>query len=69
MTSLAAVAEISARTSGTEPARERTSRQTAEEIKVLKARDNSTNWIYLARIYVVLAISIVGAIYLDHLAM
>jgi fatty acid desaturase len=69
MTAMAAVAEISARTSNTEPTRERMSRQAAEEIKALKARDNSTNWIYLARIYVVLAVSIGSAVYLDHLAM
>ena len=69
MRAMAAVAEISARTGDAEGSRERASRQSAEEIKALKARDNSTNWIYLARIYVVLAVSICGAIYLDHLAM
>ena len=53
----------------TDAPRERPSRQTAEEIKALKARDNLTNWIYLARIYVVIAASIAGAIWLDQLAM
>src|SRR5262249_40821752 len=67
MNIMTAGAEISARTSEADQARER--RQSAEEIKALKARDNVTNWIYLARIYVVLAASIGGAIYLDHLAM
>ncbi len=69
MASMAAVAEISARSGETDGPRERPSRQTAEEIKALKARDNLTNWIYLARIYLVIAVSIAGAIYLDHLAM
>jgi len=63
-----AAAEPAARVREDGAARERLNRA-PEEVKVLKLRDNTTNWIYLARIYAVIGVSIVSAIYLDHLAM
>ncbi len=50
-----AAAEVSARTSEVGPGRERPARQTPHEVQALKARNNSTNWIYLARVYAVIA--------------
>jgi len=64
-----AEAEVSARTSEAEEGRERQSRQTSKEVQALKARDNLTNWIYLARIYVVIALAIAGAVWIDQAAM
>jgi fatty acid desaturase len=61
-----AAAEVAARTGDTEPGRERQPRQTAGEVQGLKARDNVTNWIYLARIYVVIALAIAGAVWVDQ---
>jgi hypothetical protein len=43
-------------------ARERPNRQTSEEVRALKARDNVTNWLYLARIYLVTAAVVAGAV-------
>ena len=67
MNSMAAIAEPSARSTGDQ--RVRQSRQTAEEIKTLKARDNVTNWIYLARIYLVIGLAVAGAVWVDEAAM
>jgi fatty acid desaturase len=61
-------AKTTARSREDSPGRDRLNKA-PEEVKALKIRDNVTNWVYLARIYVILAVSIGGAIYLDHLAM
>ncbi len=61
-------AEAVARSREEGVSRERPAR-VPEEVKVLKARDNVTNWIYLARIYVVIAVSIAAAVYVDQAAM
>jgi fatty acid desaturase len=64
-----AAAEVSARTREPGSAPERQARQTAEEVQALKARDNLTNWVYLARIYVIVALAVGGAIWVDEAAM
>jgi len=61
-------AEAVARSREEGVSRERPAR-VPEEVKVLKVRDNVTNWIYLARIYVVIAVSIAAAVYVDQAAM
>ena len=61
-------AKTAARSREDSPGRERLNKA-PEEVKALKNRDNVTNWVYLARIYLILAVSIGAAIYLDHLAM
>ena len=61
-------AKTAARSRKDSPGRERQNKA-PEEVKALKIRDNVTNWAYLARIYLLLAVSIGAAIYLDHLAM
>jgi fatty acid desaturase len=65
----AVAAEPSARIRREESAPRERMNRVPEEVKTLKVRDNTTNWIYLARIYVVIAASIAGAVWLDHLAM
>lgn len=65
MNQMAAIAEPSARTAG--DAAER--RRAADEIKALKARNNTTNWFYLARIYVIIGLAIAGAVWVDEAAM
>jgi fatty acid desaturase len=69
MAAVAAAADVSARTSDVEEGRNRQARQTSQEVQALKARDNVTNWIYLARIYVVIALAIAGAVWIDQAAM
>ena len=64
----AAVADVSARDEGAEDVRVKRSGRLGDEIKALKARDNVTNWIYLARIYVVIALAAAGAIWVDQAA-
>ncbi len=64
-----AAAEVSARTGEVGAERERPARQTPAEVQALKARDNTTNWLYLARIYVVSAAAIGGAVWVDQAAM
>ncbi len=64
-----AAAEVAARASDAEVARERPARQTSEEVQALKARDNLTNWVYLARIYVVIALAVAGAVWVDQSAL
>ena len=68
MTAVAA-AEVSARTSDAGSEEVRKPRQTSGEVLALKARDNLTNWAYLARIYVVVALAIAGAVWVDQAAM
>jgi fatty acid desaturase len=58
-----AAAVAPARSAVDEPARGRANRQSGEEVNALKARDNVTNWLHLARIYVVIAASVVGAVW------
>jgi len=62
-------AEVSARSGEGDAARERPARQTSDEVHALKARDNLTNWIYLARIYVVIGFSVAGTVWVDQAAM
>jgi fatty acid desaturase len=63
MAAIGAAADTSARSRQADPGRERPNQQTAEEVQALKARDNITNWKYLARIYLVIAVAIAGAIW------
>ena len=63
MTAHGATANISAHRLGAEPQRGKPSRQTSDEVKALKARDNLTNWWPLARIYLVIAVSVAGAVW------
>lgn len=68
MATMAAAAAVAARSREQGGARERLDRQTADEIKALKTRDNVTNWLYLARIYLVIALAIAGAVAIDQAA-
>jgi len=68
MATMAAVGEVSARSNGKDLAREQTKRQTAEEIKALKVRDNVTNWRYLGLIYLIIALAAAAAIWIDSAA-
>ena len=42
--------------------------EAAEELKALKARDNVTNWWPLARVYLVIAVAVTGAIWVIEAA-
>jgi fatty acid desaturase len=68
--SMAAVADadIAAHDDEAGSERARAKRQSAQEVQALKARDNRTNWYYLARIYVITALAIGGAIWVDEAA-
>jgi fatty acid desaturase len=66
MAAVAAAADVSERTSDVGEGRNRQARQTSEEVQSLKARDNVTNWVYLARVYVVIALAIAGAVWVDQ---
>ncbi|MFA5898498.1 MAG: fatty acid desaturase [Hyphomicrobium sp.] len=48
--------------------RAKPNRQLGEEAKVLKARDNVTNWWPLARIYLIIALSVAGAVWVIEAA-
>jgi fatty acid desaturase len=63
MTASGAAVDNSARSREAGAARERPNRHGAEEVLALKARDNITNWKYLARIYLVIALAIAGAVW------
>ncbi len=58
-----AAAAVSVRPDHAEIGRERPNRQLGEEVQALKARDNRTNWRYLARIYLVIAAAVAGAVW------
>ncbi len=62
MAAIGAAVDTSART-GTDAARERPNRHGAEEVQALKARNNFTNWKHLARIYLIIAAAIAGAVW------
>ena len=64
-----AAARVSAQTNDAGATPERQARQTPAEVLALKARDNVTNWVYLARIYIVIALAIAGAVWVDQTAM
>ncbi len=49
--------------------RKRSNQETAHEIQALKARNNITNWFFLARIYLVIAVTIATTVYIDQAAM
>jgi len=68
---MAAVAEAGISAPGSEAGGtgERAARQTPGEVQALKGRDNLTNWLYLARIYVVVALAVAGAVWVDQAAM
>jgi fatty acid desaturase len=66
---MAAVAAARISAPGGEAGRDRPARPTSGEVQALKARDNHTNWIYLARIYLVVAAAIAGAVWVDSAAL
>ncbi len=49
-------------------ARAQSRREALGEIQALKDRNNSTNYVYVARIYLVIAFAIVGVLWIDSLA-
>jgi hypothetical protein len=51
MTAIGAAVDAAGRSREANAAGGRPNRQTGEEVRALKARDNVTNWLYLARIY------------------
>lgn len=68
MTAQGATAGIAAPRLAPDSARARPNRQASEEVKTLKARDNVSNWWPLARIYLVVAVSVVGAVWVFEAA-
>lgn len=66
---VAADAGLAARDNEADAGQGRAPRQTAQEVQSLKARDNVTNWYHLARIYLITALAIAGAIWVDEAAM
>jgi fatty acid desaturase len=66
---MAAVAEAGIPAPGSDAGAERPGRQASGEVQALKARDNLTNWLYLARIYLVVAAAVAGAVWVDQAAM
>ncbi len=54
--------------SGDRESAPRPNRQSSEEVLALKARDNATNWWHLARIYLVIAAALMGAIWVIEAA-
>jgi len=56
------------RSRGTHVTRDRPNQEAAGEIKALKARDNHTNIPHLARVYLVIAVTIAAAVYIDQAA-
>jgi fatty acid desaturase len=67
MTAYGAAANAGARSLQAESQRG-SGREGAEELKALKARDNVSNWWPLARIYLVIAASLVGAVWVIEAA-
>lgn len=63
MTARGATVSVATQRLGAESERQRPNRQTSEEVKSLKARDNVSNWWPLARIYLVIAASVAGAVW------
>ena len=63
MTAIGAAVDTAGRSREADSARERPNRFGAEEVLALKARNNVTNWLYLARIYLVIAASVAGAVW------
>lgn len=68
MTAQGAASSIGAQRLGAESERGRPNRHASEEVKSLKARDNVTNWWPLARIYLVIAASVAGAVWVVEAA-
>jgi len=64
MVAIGAAADTSVRRREADAARERPNRQGAEEVQSLKARDNLTNWKHLARIYLIIAAAVAGAVWM-----
>src|SRR4029079_14247806 len=64
MVQIGAAADTSVRRREADAARERPNRQGAEEVQSLKARDNLTNWKHLARIYLIIAAAVAGAVWM-----
>jgi len=69
MTAHGATASVAAQRLGADAERARPNRQAADEVKALKARDNVTNWWPLARIYLVIAAAVAGAVWVMEWAM
>ncbi|MBC7830755.1 MAG: fatty acid desaturase [Hyphomicrobium sp.] len=63
MAAIGAAVDSSARSGEAAAARERPNRHGAEEVQSLKARNNLTNWKHLARIYLVIAAAVTGAVW------
>ena len=63
MAAIGAAVDRSARSGEAAAARERPNRHGAEEVQSLKARNNLTNWKHLARIYLVIAAAVTGAVW------
>jgi fatty acid desaturase len=64
MAAIGAAADTSVRRREADATRARPNRQGAEEVQALKARDNLTNWKHLARIYLVIAAAVAGAVWM-----
>ena len=63
MAAIGAAVDSSARSGEAAATRERPNRHGAEEVQSLKARNNLTNWKHLARIYLVIAAAVTGAVW------
>jgi fatty acid desaturase len=63
MAAIGAAVDTSGRVREADAARERPNRHGAAEVQALKARNNLTNWKHLARIYLVIAAAVTGAVW------
>ena len=68
MAAIGAAVDTAGRSREADAARERPNRQTSEEVRALKARDNVTNWLYLARIYLVIVAAIAAGVWVIEAA-
>ncbi|MEI9900270.1 MAG: fatty acid desaturase [Hyphomicrobium sp.] len=68
MSAVGAAVDSPARGRQSDVARERPNRGIGAEVQALKARDNSTNWKYFARIYLVIGAAVAGAVWVIEAA-
>lgn len=63
MAAIGAAVDTSTRSRETDAERARPNRHGADEVQALKARNNLTNWKHLARIYIIIAAAVAGAVW------
>ena len=63
MAAIGAAVDTSTRSREADAERARPNRHGADEVQALKARNNLTNWKHLARIYIIIAAAVAGAVW------